>query len=401
MRNQWLSKLVLVVALLTSMSCGAAGRHVTLVRDGQPMATIVVADEPMRLHVDVKQDEPTVMRAAEELQYFIAQSSGAMLPIVKASEAPADGTLVLVGRSALTQQYKLATPAASEGLQVRTFARGLAILGEVAAKGVNNVPYELDRGTLYGVYEFLERQLGYRFYIHIKDDPLFGIVVPKHEAITVPADFSLELSPDFPHRAAGFATWSEPLNWQRVTREGSTTLFVGNHTDEQVGQHYGKEHPELMALKKDGTRDDRFLCYTEPRLLELRLENIERFNEQGSWGLGWTYPNERYIPFVPADWNNEPCYSPGCRALLHDDRGPFGRDSDVVFTHGVQLAAKVKEHWPEKRVSMLAYHSYMLPPDVELPDNIDVMVCPMWSVSNGKEPYIHERHMKLMRDWSA
>jgi hypothetical protein len=49
---------------------------------------------------------------------------------------------------------------------------------------------------------------------------------------------------------------------------------------------------------------------------------------------------------------------------------------------------------------MLAYEGHMLPPDFELPENLDVQVCMMWSTTMGKEPYWHERNLQLMRDWS-
>ena len=42
----------------------------------------------------------------------------------------------------------------------------------------------------------------------------------------------------------------------------------------------------------------------------------------------------------------------------------------------------------------------MLPPDFDLPDNLDVQVCMMWSTTMGKEPYWHERNLQLLRDWS-
>ena len=70
------------------------------------------------------------------------------------------------------------------------FGRGVAILGEVALTGTDNIDHERDRGTLLGVYEFLERVVGCRFFIHVKDDPDFGIVTPKLTDLSVPAGYS-------------------------------------------------------------------------------------------------------------------------------------------------------------------------------------------------------------------
>ena len=156
---------------------------IMLVENGKPAATIVIANEPTAIPIG---KPPTVTYAAEELQRFIEKASGARLAIVPAAKAPAAGTLLLVGRSALSKEHKLAPPTKPEGLRIVTFARGVAILGEVKPAGADNVRREVDRGTLHGVYEFLEHVVGYRFFIHIAQDPDLGIVTPMVKTLTVP-----------------------------------------------------------------------------------------------------------------------------------------------------------------------------------------------------------------------
>ena len=112
-----------------------------------------------------------------------------------------------MGRSAASDKYKLAPPTKPEGLRIESFERGVAILGEVKPAGVDNVAREIDRGTLHGVYEFLERIVGYRFFIHVPKEPDLGIVTPVVKTLTVPADYKLELVPDFPYRDCAFETW--------------------------------------------------------------------------------------------------------------------------------------------------------------------------------------------------
>ncbi len=401
-----------VIAALFLLMCGcmqlprSRSGGIALVRRGEPTATIVVADDPVAIPVRPHggREHLTVHYAAEELQTFIESATGARLPLATASEAPADGTLVLVGTSALTEAFGLEAPRAEEGLRIVTFPRGIAILGEVAGTGVDNLHHPMDRGTLFGVYEFLEQVVGFRFFSHRQENPDLGIVTPRLRDLVVPADYRLEMAPDFPYRSAGFPTWGHPLEWMRVTRERVGSGFTGaNHTDEMWGRAYRADHPEWFALGKDGTRSDTYLCYSEPAVLEERLRLIADYydpDKPNRWH-GHTPPTESYIAFVPADvfsWNGR-CYCERCDAIYHEERGRFGKFSHTIFQHGKQLAEAVSTRWPDKRVSMLAYEGYMLPPDFDLPDNLDVQVCMMWSTTMGKEPYWHERNLDLIRTW--
>ncbi|NLO72612.1 MAG: hypothetical protein GX100_00700, partial [candidate division WS1 bacterium] len=59
--------------LLLSTSTVLAGPALTLVREGQPAATIVIAADPPK----------AVLFAACELQWFVQKMTGALLPIVQ------------------------------------------------------------------------------------------------------------------------------------------------------------------------------------------------------------------------------------------------------------------------------------------------------------------------------
>jgi hypothetical protein len=398
--------MALLVCLVALMGTALGAAPVTLVKDGKPAATIVIADEPVAIPVG---KPPTVAYAAEELQRFIEKATGARLEIVPAAQAPSDGTLLLVGRSTLSQQHRLALPTKPEGLRIVAFPRGVAILGEVKPAGGGNISHELDRGTLHGVYEFLERIVGYRFFIHTAKEPDLGIVTPVVRTLTVPADYKLELAPDFPFRRCAFATWSDTPAWMRVTRQGtgsgSGSGFAGiNHTDAFFGRRFFGDHPDWAAVKSaDGTRDRYYPCYSQPGMVDARVQVTQDFYDgKGGWIGEHCHPGPKWIGFEPADlWDIKGlCVCQRCTAQYQLERGRFGRNSNLLFRHGVEFAAEVAKRWPQKRVGMLAYEGHMLPPDFDLPDNLDVQVCMMWSTTMGKEPYWHDRNLKLMRDWS-
>jgi hypothetical protein len=391
--------------LLTGTTLSAAA-PVMLVENGKPAATIVIADQPTAIPIG---KPATVAYAAEELQRFIEKASGARLEVAPAAKAPPTGTLLLVGRSTLSEQYQLALPTQPEGLRIVSFPRGVAILGEIKPAGVGNIAHEVDRGTLHGLYEFLERVVGYRFFIHVPKEPDLGMVTPEIKNLTVPADYKLELAPDFPYRDCAFASYSDRQAFMRVTREGtgtgSGTGFPGiNHTDRFFGRQFFGANPEWAAMiTEDGRRDSMFPCYSQPGVLEARVRVTQNvYDGKGGWFGEHGHPGPKWIAFEPADlWDYKGlCHCERCKPQLQPQRGRFGQNANLLFRHGVAYAAEIARRWPDKRVGMLAYEGHMLPPEFDLPDNLDVQVCMMWSTTIGKEPYWHERNLQLLRDWS-
>ena len=112
-----------------------------LVINGKPNARIVIPATP----------EPVECFAAEELQKYLQQMSGAELPIV--DRAPADRPAIFIGAAAPTRDLDLSEAALGEdGYVIRTTEAGLVLAG---AK-----PYS----ALYAVYRVLEDHLGCGFF---------------------------------------------------------------------------------------------------------------------------------------------------------------------------------------------------------------------------------------------
>ena len=86
---------IFVGSALTCVKAESPGTRTELavVRDGRPQATIVISAKPSE----------NARIAATELQAYLAKISGARLTIA-ADNAPPAGTLVLVGRSSLTDR---------------------------------------------------------------------------------------------------------------------------------------------------------------------------------------------------------------------------------------------------------------------------------------------------------
>jgi hypothetical protein len=169
-----------------------------LVQDGAPKATIVVAKDALTANPDPNPDatwseQPAtnkVAGAARDLQTYIGKISGAKLPIVSDEKDPG-GTVILVGKSALTQPLNDKIPS---GLTPSRREEGFVVLtkgNHLLLAGNDEGPYH---GTEYAVAAFLER-LGVRWFM--PGD--FGEVVPKQATIKVD-DEEVREKPDFPMR---------------------------------------------------------------------------------------------------------------------------------------------------------------------------------------------------------
>src|SRR5579871_5765930 len=107
---------------------------ITLVNQGHSDYSIVLSS----------QASPSEHRAAAELQRYIAEMSGAHLPILDDAH-PTPGHLILLGDSSTLRARRISIPVPSlgtEGFVIRTAGQDLVIAGG------------RERGTLYGVYTF-------------------------------------------------------------------------------------------------------------------------------------------------------------------------------------------------------------------------------------------------------
>ncbi|MFA9478819.1 DUF4838 domain-containing protein [Phycisphaerales bacterium AB-hyl4] len=388
------------------------GDLLTLVQDGRSEATIVIADQPLvmgpsdqpQLIVREADSRHTQRVAAEKLQTYISKASGATIPIVLASEAPAEGTLILVGRSELTERYDIQPPSETEGVRIKTFPRGVALVGEVAPVGTNNLDFEHDRGTMHAVTIFLEKYLDFGFYFdkEVDGDEDFGVVIPQSTTMTAPASIDHQDAPAYSHRFTYGFFGSE-------IKMGNPRLMPIGHTDDGWRLRYRESNPEYFRLRPDGTRDFRFLCYSEPGVIDQRMADYAAWYEEGKAPLGHN-PSAHYISVSPAD-NLADCHCERCKELSKSEFNPvqrfshqpqgWGRQSNVYFKHIKDLALRVKEQWPERRVVTLAYQGYTLPPEFDLPENVDIVLAVLAPSHIYKEPESRPINDELIKSWSA
>ena len=393
--------LLLVSWLMMNTSDSSASSSMVLIGPDTPPASIVVADEPAAMLDHLGRPRLTQRDAAELLQDMIERATGAKLPIVSVPQVqPGDDPLIVVGQNAISESAGLKAPEDPEGFRIVAFDRGVALLGKIAETGTNNWQMPVDRGTMHAVEHFLENQVGYRFYFSsLDDDQMFelGTIIPELETLSVPNDLDESQSPAFkyriPHSLPG---------GRRVIghRQGQANAFVANHSHAGWDRLYGETNPEYFVLRKDGTRDMRFLDYSVPGVLDREIEHLTGFFERGERkGMG-RIPSARYIQVEPED-NYPDSHSESAQAMLDHDGHRWGRQSRLWFDYVRRLAAEAEQRWPDMRVSTLAYQWHTMPPPFDIPDNVDVMLCMMLPTVMGKEPEAHQHNLDLVEQWAS
>ena len=295
---------------------------VRLVVDGKAAAVVVTADEPA----------PVAEYAAAELVRHVKKATGATLPVAVESAVP-DGyasRLFLGMTRAARAQGIAAEPLAPEAFVLRSVGRDLFIVGD-EGDGNPLSPHNSKCGTLFGVYELLERGLGVRW---LWPGPL-GTYVPPADTVALDA-VDETIAPRLAYREIAWGrvrdaairhthslTEAEEVlgfSPEGLVRYGHDLQdylrrhrMGGMDRKPSTGHHfsgwwerYGQEHPEWFMMHEDGTRGPAKgmgtrhvpMCVSNP---DLHRFIAERWDGQGVLRLG------------EVDWPDA-CRCAACRA---------------------------------------------------------------------------------------
>ena len=389
---------------------------------------------PGEVEVVVAQDAPkTVAFAVEELTNFLAQAFGAPVPVVSAATPGKKG--IYLGDSEASRKAGIDVSAMKRDAfaivseKDRVFIAGRDDPKEDTHKAIyskhTGVWAQLhEHATLFGVYEFLERWAGVRMYFPGE----LGTIVPRKAQIVVP-EGRVDLAPDFLERnysAYSDGIWYEgenrdmrllPARKLNYTRNRMQTLYIPcchGSRGFDVQRRFSKEHPEYMALfKKKGelVRDldpgetahhPGQLCHSSAVYDEFfeDIRSYARGDGPEVRGLGkmWSIMTFRrpWVDVMPQDGYVE-CQCEKCQAAYDKGRGHYA--TALVWGRTVELANRLKKEGVDIRITQMAYTPYRDVPEIEIPDNVDVMVAEAgpWSVSN---PSALAREQDEIRRWN-
>jgi hypothetical protein len=385
---------VILPVLISLAACTAALADITLVRDGKAQAVIIVP-EGLSKHVQKPASQLTsagvsVPLAAVELADYLQKVSGVRPAIATETQKGVEAaSRIYIGQCKASAEFAVQP----EEFVIRTSGNDLHIRGGDAAPGGL-----ICQGTLFGVYDFIERELGVRWLFPGEH----GEVVPRRSTINIP-ELDRREQPRIEKRkvrnqavtredtfAPVLKQWGIPVEawkgahgpeatgaWFRRMRLGARIEIEGGHAYAGWWEKYGKEHPEWFALQPNGTRTQQpereRLCKSNPALWnEIARVRIAEFKAD---------PSKRMASLAPNDGGaNKWCMCAACRALdpadapkLLNDRSlidpatklPFAEYpalTDRVFTFFNEIAKRVRREMPDRDLVAYAYSVYRTPP---------------------------------------
>ena len=383
MNKTLISMTCVAAAVVVGFSNSSQAAGVTLVENGEPRVSLVVAA-----------DEPKAEQAAAEIQKYLEKMSGAKLPLVKEGAALATPGAIYVGHTKTAAKLGVKIPSGfnpsirpeafeEEGFVIKTVDQ------QVVLGGNSDGPYQ---GTIYAAYEFLER-LGCRFYFPGE----WGEVVPQQKTVVLP-ETDLSSKPDFPLRSVNLGGWFPSTKeewamyeeWERkVKYTPSANSFYPLVGDGFLGyllppDEFFASDPELYAMDKSGSRkppenfiNGVMLSLHNPKVLKLSVENLKGAiaGETKSAIKRIVSPNGFGIS--PPDGASYD-YDPKAIELNQNFNYPTYVDHPMTSEEFFGFAAKLAKEFPDKWVSTMAYSGRELPPQgVTIPPNMSVMYAPI------------------------
>jgi hypothetical protein len=381
----WARQAVILTVLFIPLACLA---EFTLVENGVPKATIVIEKEAvgapveaqLNRHTDSRPAAHKIATAAHELQLYVQKITGAVLPIV-GDDKPVLGSVILVGRSALTKAFDGRIPAGmtpdrnEEGYLILAADNWLVLAG-------NDAP--VYHGTEYAVYALLHR-FGVRWYMPGE----FGEIVPQRTTLRV-GELNITDRPDFKWRnwwglqAADRALME--YRWKLRNGMNPVNNFHALPSDSSIrgvlppASEVGKpEYAKVFGLDEKGQPNPYMPNLTSLESVEYVAEKIKAYfrahPEAGSIGIS---PDDGY----PRDFSPDTVKRNLGFPELYGRIGIPAEMSatDEWFAWMQAVAAEVRTDFPDRVLLTTSYANRNTPPMGIVPDRkLWVLFAAIWS----------------------
>lgn len=379
-----------------------AQEPLVLVRDQEAQATVVRGDDAQLLRTSrlvtmtnrIRRTHSYPVPLLTEAANYLAETLNEMAGITDADEevkvvstiAEAQTPVRILLGGAAIEEYDLHEEAAEipyMGFVYRTEGNDLLIFGSSV------------KGTANGIYSFLQDQLGVRWF---GPGELFT-VVPERETIEVNRVESVE-APDFTGRFSAIGLYTHPVGaWKHRMRlaetfhDGAVPFYYHSHNFRGMfPPSEFEDRPELYAMR-GGRRHmgpGAFgLCYSNPEVVEIATEAAKEYFRGGehrhSFSLG-IHDGAAY------------CECEECAKLQPERTFRNARVASDMYFHFVnEVARRVAEEFPDRRLGLIAYNDVTAPPlgDIE-PNVFAVMVS---DVSEYFDPAFREQDMEIVKAW--
>lgn len=307
------------------------------------------SDYSIVISIEASESEQT---AAHELQAILREISGATLPIV--THPVTNG--IYIG---WTQRTGMPKPdITDESFTYKTIDKNLFIFGGS------------EHGTMYGVFRFLERELGVHWYTSsfTKITKMEKYTLPKLSHSEKPY---IQQRLDFYYDALRHHDWAvhNLINTQyqlKQTPYGKMSSYWGMHTFHTLlpPSVYFKDHPDFYSIYKGKRSDKAQLCLSNKKM---RYELIKNLLDVIAQNPGyWCYD-------VSQNDNSWPCECGACQKLVKK----YGGHSGAILWFVNQVAYEVKKNYPNIYIGTFAYRYTRQAPksSIKPADNVVIRLC--------------------------
>lgn len=376
------------------VALGHSAVSLPLVEDGKSRYSIVLANDAI----------PAERTAAEQLQKYIYEVTGKKLEIKDEKVSSSSSPQILVGAG---ERVKKLLPKqdweklGQDGIVIKTVGDDLILAGG------------RPRGALYAVFQFLEDEVGCRWWTPTES------TIPQRKTISI-NEQDIVYSPAFTYRSHYTTSLEDPvfatilrengLHQKQLEDWGGHYNIIGSvHTFFRLlpPEQYFNEHPEWFSDSANGNRPSTHestmptvansqLCLSNPEVVKAATEQALEWIKQD--------PTAGYISISEND-NGNYCECEKCALLAERE----GSQSGPIVTFVNQIAAKIHEQYPDFLVETLAYRGSVKPPKTVRPaDNVLIRFAPlqadfghpMDSDWNGAGPGAKENVRDGIREWA-
>lgn len=361
---------------------------------GTPTMAQTLSNAGTSSYVIVRPNTPTAAEttAVEQFQSYFYQVAGVALPVYSESGAPS-GHRIYIGRSAHVGGLLSASQwddLGKDGFIVRTDGDDVVLAGGG------------DRGTLYAVFDFLEKQLGCRWWTPTEK------TIPTTSIVQIP-NLNITETPAFSYRSHYTSSVIDSPEFATIMRENGTAQtqnaawgahnsikgFVHTHFLLLPPEDYFSAHPDWYTNPADGDRPyttSSGVTMPDKNSSQLCLSNPGVVAALADAALEWIDedPSTGYISISEND-NGHYCKCPTCLTLRTAEGSQSGPNLKFVN----QVAALIYAEYPEFRVETLAYRDTVkIPNTIEPAANVMIRYAPLQadfghplnSVWNGPTP---------------
>ena len=367
--------MLLALSMTLTMLAACNNEPVEDVEDPDDQQEEVPVSETLDLVVDGSSDyvivygenaSATDKASAVELQNYLKQISGVEIPVVS-DAAEAVEKEIIVGKTNREDEGDFnREELGTDGFVIKTSDSKLWIVGGE------------ERGTIFGVYEFLEAYLGCRYYTSTIEK------IPEMKTVSIePIDEDKQI-PIFEFRDHEWADYMRnPISIKHKFNGGvvfnsditgtdyfNAISFAGSHVhnlNKMVSANtYFETNPEWFAMNKNGERYSDQLCLSNTEVVDYVISVVKQWLKDN--------PNSEIISVSQND-NTSECYCDACLQVASEEGGTA---SGIYMRFVNKVADAIKEEYPDILVDTLAYQMTRgAPTNTKPAENVMIRLCSM------------------------